>query len=159
LAASEFSAVSAVGSFGCFASSAGASPLAGASPVAAAASVPPFRKSDHGLINLVTIFSPMPGISINCSGVIPASFSTELIPPLNLLDGLRANARSDVNGVVGAVSAVICLFDPGAFFLALDVRCPADQLACQAYVLPFLPMASESCESSTITSSFCSPDR
>jgi len=59
-------------------------------------------------------------------GVIPASFSTELIPAASIfLDGLRATPASDVNGVVGAVSAS-SLFDFLALFFSLLMsNCPS----------------------------------
>src|SRR5216683_3130518 len=51
----------------------------------------------------------MPGISINCSGVMPASFSTLVMPAASIFSMvLGPTPASAVNGVVGAVRAVIC---------------------------------------------------
>src|SRR6266576_3176374 len=98
----------------------------------------------------------MPGISINCSGVIPASFSTELIPAASIFSMVFApTPASDVNGVTGAVSAGICSSISWRFSssLLMSMSQPISLLARRTFC-PFLPMASESCESSTITSSF-----
>ncbi len=87
---------------------------------------------------------------------MPASFSTELIPAASIFSMVFApTPANDVNGVVGAVSAVICSSISWRFSssLLMSMSQPISLLASRTFC-PFLPMASESCESSTITSSF-----
>src|SRR5258708_1632635 len=98
----------------------------------------------------------MPGISINCSGVIPASFSTWVMPAASIFSiVLGPTPANAVNGVVGAVRAVICSSISRRFSssLLMSMSQPISLLASRTFC-PFFPIARESCESSTITSSF-----
>ncbi len=96
----------------------------------------------------------MPGISINCSGVISASFSIELMPCTSIFPIVFGPTPfSSVSGVPGAVNATICASISWRFSssLLMSMFQPISLLARRTFC-PFLPMASESCVSSTITS-------
>ena len=98
----------------------------------------------------------MPGISINCSGVIPASFSSEVIPAASIFSMVFGpTPASTVSGVTAVVSAVICSSISRRFSssLLMSMSQPISLLASRTF-WPFFPMARESWESSTITSSF-----
>src|SRR2546426_351465 len=96
----------------------------------------------------------MPGISINCSGVISASFSIEEMPCASIFSMVFGPTPfSSESGVPGAVSAAICASISCRFSssLLMSMLHPISLLARRTFC-PFLPMASDNCVSSTITS-------
>src|SRR2546422_36855 len=96
----------------------------------------------------------MPGISINCSGVISASFSIEEMPCASIFSMVFGPTPfSSESGVPGAVSAAICASISCRFSssLLMSMFHPISLLATRTFC-PFLPMASDNCVSSTITS-------
>ncbi len=109
-----------------------------------------------------TVFGPIPWIASSCSGVIPPNCSTVPTPASTSFSStfsLSPWSSSTETGAPGTTSVAIsdstsCRFSSS---LLMSIRQP-NSLAASRTFWPFLPMARESCVSSTITS-ICFPAR
>ena len=88
-----------------------------------------------------SVFSPMPGISSSCSGVMSARRLHRRDPGGNqLLDDAFSQFRDllDRRGRAAGESLHLLLHFLALLFFALDVDLPAQQLGCQPDVLALL---------------------
>src|ERR1022692_673592 len=103
-----------------------------------------------------TISGSMPGISCNCSGVMPPSLSMTLTPASASLPASSSTKPYAINadtGSGGLTRAAMADSTSWRFSSSLLMSTfHPSSLAARRTFWPFLPMASESCESSTITS-------